>query len=235
MPAKKQQNPLTEILVNILIPAFILMKLSGPAQLGHVGALLTALAFPLVWGGIDLARSRKFNLFSALGLVNILLTGGIGLLELDTQWLAIKEAAVPGIIGIAVLVSIRTPYPLVKTLLFNPSIVDVDKVNRHLAARGNERAFASRLQIGTLLLSGTFFFSAMMNYLLAKWIVTSPAGSEAFNEELGRLTLISYPVIALPSMLMMGAVLYYLARSTRELAGLGLQDILQQPENANPS
>ena len=227
-PAKKN-NPLTELLVNIVIPALILMKLSGPEQLGNVGALLTALAFPLAWGGMDLVRSRKFNLFSVLGLVNILLTGGIGLLELDNQWLAIKEAAVPGIIGLVVLVSIRSPYPLIKTLLYNPAIIDVDKVQQHLDARGNRALFEQRLQTGTLMLSGTFFFSSAMNYLLAKWIVISPAGTEAFNEELGRLTLLSYPMIALPSTLMMVAVLYYLSRSTRELAGLGFTDILRQP------
>lgn len=226
-PAKKN-NPLLELLINIIVPSLILMKLSGAQHLGSVGALLLALAFPLAWGTMDLVKSRKFNIFSALGLVNILLTGGIGLLELDTQWLAFKEAAVPGIIGLVVLASIRTPYPLVKTLLFNPTIIDVDKVQQHLALRGNVQAFEARLQTGTLLLSGTFFFSSVMNYLLATWIVTSPAGTEAFNEELGRLTLLSYPMIALPSMLMMMAVLYYLARSTRELAGLGFTDILHQ-------
>lgn len=226
-PAKKN-NPLIELLINIIVPSLILMKLSGAEHLGSVGALLLALAFPLVWGTMDLVKSRKFNIFSALGLVNILLTGGIGLLELDTQWLAVKEAAVPGIIGLVVLASIRTPYPLVKTLLFNPTIIDVDKVHQHLALRGNVEAFEARLQTGTILLSGTFFFSSVMNYLLATWIVTSPAGTEAFNEELGRLTLLSYPMIALPSMLMMMAVLYYLARSTRELAGLGFMDILHQ-------
>lgn len=230
-PAKKN-NPLTELLINIVIPSLILMKLSGPERLGSVGALLLALAFPLVWGMMDLVKSRKFNLFSALGLVNILLTGGIGLLELDTQWLALKEAAVPGIIGLVVLASIRTPYPLVKTMLFNPTIIDVEKVHQHLAVRGNVEAFEGRLQTGTILLSGTFFFSSVMNYLLATWIVTSPAGTEAFNEELGRLTLLSYPMIALPSMVMMMAVLYYLVRSTKSLAGLGFMEILQQqPEN----
>jgi hypothetical protein len=59
-----------------------------------------------------------------------------------------------------------------------------------------------------------------MNYLLATWIVVSPAGTAAFNEELGRLTLLSYPVIALPSMLIMAAVLYYLTRAIRSLADL---------------
>ena len=62
------------------------------------------------------------------------------------------------------------------------------------------------------MLAGTFLFSSVMNYLLARWVVTSPAGTEAFNNELGRMTLLSYPVIAIPSMLMMMGVMFYLAR-----------------------
>jgi uncharacterized membrane protein YjdF len=161
-----------------------------------------------------------------LGLVSILLTGGIGLLQLDTQWLAVKEAAIPGLLGLAVLVSTRTRYPLVKTLLYNPTLIDVARVQQHLDARGTARDFEARLQHATYMLGGTFFFSAAMNYFLASWIVTSPAGSEAFNAELGRLTLVSYPMIALPSMLMMMGALYYLARATRELAGLKLSEAL---------
>ena len=52
------------------------------------------------------------------------------------------------------------------------------------------------------------------------------AGSAAFNEELGRLTLLSYPMIALPATLMMLAVLYYLAVGVKRLAGLSLSDAL---------
>ena len=65
-----------------------------------------------------------------------------------------------------------------------------------------------------------------MNYLLATWIVTSPAGSTAFNEELGRLTLLSYPMIALPSMAMMIAILFLLVRSIKTLTGLSLEEAL---------
>ncbi|MFD2450188.1 hypothetical protein ACFSQE_18655 [Vogesella fluminis] len=67
-----------------------------------------------------------------------------------------------------------------------------------------------------------------MNYVLAKWIVTSPSGTEAFNEELGRMTLLSYPMIAIPSLLMMMAVLYYISRGMRELAGLSFTEALRQ-------
>lgn len=226
MTQTKKSSPLFELLINIVIPSVILMKFSGEQDLGAVGGLLVALALPFGWGAFELIGRRKINFISVLGLVSILLTGGIGLLQLDTQWLAVKEAAIPGLIGLAVLVSTRTRYPLVKTLLYSPVLIDVARVQQHLEARGTVRDFEGRLQNATYLLGGTFFFSAAMNYFLATWIVTSPAGSEAFNAELGRLTLLSYPMIALPSMLMMMGALYYLARATRELAGLKLSETL---------
>ncbi len=223
-------NPLIELLITLIIPSLILMKLSGPEDLGSVNALLLALAFPLGWGVRDWMRHNKLNLFASLGLFSVLLTGGIGLLQLDNQWLAVKEAAIPGLIGLAVIGSTWTRYPLIRTLLFNPTLIDVKRVQQHLAARGTTQAFDASLQTATWMLSGTFFFSSVMNYFLATWIVTSPAGSPAFNEELGRLTLLSYPMIAIPSMLMMLAVLYYLARAVHRLAGLKLMDTLNQPE-----
>ncbi len=219
-------SPLMEALIAILIPSVILMKFSGPDELGAVNALLLALAFPLAWGAWDLARRRKLNLFAALGLVSILLTGGIGLLQLDAQWLAVKEAAVPGVIGLAVVASARTRHPLVRVLLYTPALLDVERVRTRLAEFGTEQAFESRLRLATWMLGGTFFFSAAMNYFLATWIVVSPAGSAAFNEELGRMTLLSYPMIALPSTVMMIFVLYYLARAIRELTGLKLSELL---------
>lgn len=219
-------NPLTELLITLIIPSVILMKFSDPEQLGAVYALLLALAFPLAWGARDLLTRKKLNLFAALGLVSILLTGGIGLLQLDTQWLAIKEAAIPGLIGLAVAISAHTRYPLVRVLLYTPALMNVERIQRRLAERGNHAAFESRLRTATWMLAGSFLFSSVMNYFLATWIVVSPSGTPAFNEELGRLTLLSYPMIALPSTLILMIALYYLARSIRELTGLKLTDAL---------
>ncbi|MGB5407826.1 MAG: VC0807 family protein [Thiogranum sp.] len=229
MPAMNETarpNPLIELSITIIIPSIILMKLSGPTELGSSNALLLALAFPLSRGAWSLLRERRVNLFAVLGLVSILLTGGIGLLQLDPQWLAVKEAAIPALIGIAVLVSTRTRYPLVRSLLYNPAVMNVGKIQRTLEDLGNTDAFEKRLLNATYLLGGTFFFSAAMNYLLAGWIVTSTAGSTAFNEELGRLTLLSYPVIGLPSMLMMLSIFYYLWRTIRGMTGLTLEEAL---------
>ena len=69
--------------------------------MGPVYGLLVALAFPVGYGIYDFVVRRGFNFYSALGFVSILLTGGIGLLKLPVEWLAIKEAAVPFVIGVA--------------------------------------------------------------------------------------------------------------------------------------
>jgi hypothetical protein len=219
-------RPLIDILVSIVIPSIVLMKFSGDHDLGASGALITALAFPLIWGLYELIRFNIKNYIALLGLISVLLTGSIGLLQLDTQWLAVKEAAIPGLLGIVILVSARMGYPLIKTLLYNPKVLDTARISRILCERGFDKLFEVRLLNATYMLSGTFFFSALMNYLLATWIVTSPTGSVAFNEELGRLTLVSYPVIVIPSMLMMFAIFYFLWRSIHGLTGLKLEEIL---------
>ncbi|WP_372986141.1 VC0807 family protein [Marinobacter sp.] len=219
-------RPWVDLLVSIIIPSVILMKFSGDEHLGSVNALIIGLAFPLGWGLFELVRYHKKNFIALLGLISVGLTGGIGLLELNSQWLAIKEAAVPAIIGLAVLVSTRTRYPLVRTLLYNPTVLDVDKIQERLVHEGREGEFEGRLLKASYFFAGTFLFSSIMNYVLAKWIVTSPSGTQAFNEELGRMTLVSYPMIAIPSMVMMMLIFWYLWRTIRRLTGYTLEEVM---------
>jgi len=233
-PPEHEPRPLLDLLVSLLIPSLILMKLSGEADLGADGALVLALLFPLGWGAYELFRYRKFNFIALLGLVSVLLTGGIGLLKLNSEWLAIKEAAIPGLIGMVVLVSTRTRYPLIRTLVYNKKVLNVDKIHAILEQNQSERQFEKSLQLATYLLSSTFFFSSAMNYTLAKWIVVSPSGSEAFNAELGRMSLLSYPMIAIPSTIMMVAIFYYLWRTIHRLTGLKFDEVMANsaPETA---
>ena len=221
---------MVDLLVSIIVPSIVLMKLSGDEALGASGALITALSFPLGWGLFELVKYKKFNWISLLGLISVILTGGIGLLQLDPKWLAIKEAAIPGLLGLAVLVSTFTRYPLIRTMLFNPAIMDVEKIKQKLEEFGHSEAFDNRLLKVTYFFSGTLFFSSLMNFTLATWIVTSPAGSVAFNEELAQMTLLSYPVIAIPSMLMMLGIFYYLWRTINGMTGLSLESMLVSQE-----
>ncbi|OOE33489.1 MFS transporter [Salinivibrio kushneri] len=221
----KKPSPLFEILFNVFIPSIILMKLSGDEYLGTATALVVALAFPLAYGGMDLVRNQKFNFISALGFISVLLTGGIGLLELDTRWLALKEALIPGIIGLAVLGSTFTRYPLMQKLILNDTVLNLALINQRLKESGQSAAFERCLMWSNYLFASTFVFSSAMNYFLATWIVTSPAGTPAFNEELGKMTLYSYPMIAIPSMLMMFGIFYYIWRQIRAMTSLETEQI----------
>lgn len=228
MSRDQKPNVLLEIAVTIIVPALILTYLSGKDRLGTTGALLFALALPLGWGIWDGLKRRKLNWLAVLGVVSTLLTGGIGLLQLDAWWLAVKEAAVPTLIGLVIFGSAWTKSPLIRLMVFNASLFNVDKVSAALRERDAEAAFEQKLRIGTVLLAGTFFFSAVANFILTRMVVSSPAGTEAFNHELGRLTALSYPVIAVPSMLMMMGLMLWLARGAKALTGLDLADMLQE-------
>ena len=117
--------------------------------------------------------------------------------------------------------------PLIHTLVFDAALMDTARIQSALAERRATAAFEARLRSGTLLLGGVFFVSAVANYALTRWVVSSPAGTEAFNQELGRLTLLSYPLIALPTMLLMMALLWWLAHSARRLTGLPFGELFQ--------
>jgi len=52
--AEKKANPFSDLIFNIIIPSVVLMKLSGDEYLGSVGALVVALAFPIIFGGYEL-------------------------------------------------------------------------------------------------------------------------------------------------------------------------------------
>ena len=166
------------------------------------------------------------NFISLLGFLSTLLTGGIGLFELDVEWLAIKEAAIPSVIGLVVLISSFWGKPLIAKILLNPILFNLDLIYQTLLNEDKTDVFKAKIQRANHLLSITFVFSATMNYLLAKWIVVSPAGTTQFNEQLGEMTMLSYPVIAIPSMIMLSAIMFYVVKSVMKLTGLKLDQIL---------
>ncbi|KLV10302.1 MFS transporter [Photobacterium ganghwense] len=225
--AEKKASPLNDLIFNVIVPSVVLMKLSGDEYLGSVGALLVALAFPVLFGGYELIKYKKFNFISLLGFVSVLMTGGIGLLELDAKWLAVKEALIPGLIGLGVFISTFTKYPVVSKMLINDTVLNMALINEKLQEFNKKADFDRSLVFANYLFAGTFVFSSVMNYVLAKVIVTSPSGSQAFNEELGRLTLVSYPMIAIPSMVMMMGIFYYMWRQIRQMTQLETAQILK--------
>ena len=224
----KKKSMLVNIACNIVIPTIILSKLSGDNYLGPIYSVVVALAFPLLYGIRDYLVSHKPNFISALGVVSVLLTGGMSLLKLDPQYIAIKDAAIPGLLGLATLISMYTRYPLVRTFLYNDQVLQVEKVSAALDQHNTTSQFERRLNVATYMIAGSFFLSSVLNYILARLILVSPPGTTAFSEELGKMTALSFPVIVLPSMLVLMGAMMYLLNAIQKLTHLTLDDIFQE-------
>ncbi len=222
----KKENMLLNIVMNIVVPTVILTKFSGDNYLGAKLGLIIALAFPIIYGVRDFVSRRNFNFFSAIGVVSVLLTGGISLMHLDTEYYAIKEAAIPGLIGLIVIISAQTRAPLVKKIIYNDSILNIDKISKALAAKGTEKTFEKTLRNSSYFVASSFFMSAVLNYVLAKMIVVSATGTVEFNEQIGKMHYLGFLVIGVPSFIMLGATLFYIFRSIRLQTGLTMEDIM---------
>lgn len=219
---------LIDLVLCILLPTLILKYASSDEILGANWALVAALSLPLAVAISELIREKKIGFVAGLGFISILLTGGIGLLKLPSDYIAIKEALIPGVIAIATLVSSYTKYPLIRTFLYNDLIMDTEKIAEHLEQNDKQNEFDQMMVKATWMLAASFTMSAALNYLLAIWIIKSPTGSEAFNSELGTMTLMSYPVIVVPCMVITVYALYYVIRNIHQLTGLKLEDMVHQ-------
>lgn len=229
-----QQNPnelvgvLINLAFNIVIPTVIMSNFSDEDSLGPAYGIVVALVFPVVYGIHDYLKNHKPNFFSILGVISVLLTGTMSLLKLDPQYVAIKEAAIPALLGLATMISVRTKYPLIKTFLYNDKILQIDRVKQALQEHNTESDFERKLGYASLMVAGSFFLSSVLNYVLVKIVLISEPGSVAYTEELGKMTALSFPVITLPSLVVLSATLWYLLHNIKKLTHLEMDDIFIQ-------
>ena len=217
---KKKDNQLVNLLCNIVIPIIILTKFSKEAYLGPVYGLIAALSIPLLFGLYELVIQKRKNFISIIGFVGVLLSGAIGLLKFPPQWVAVKEASIPFVIGIVILISTKTSWQLVKKFIYNREILDIDQIESKLTSEDSQELLNKTLRRANIYLAFSFFFSAVLNYFLAKVIVHSLPGTTQFNEEIGRMTMLSLPVIAIPSVAIMILIFWYLMSSLKKLTQL---------------
>lgn len=222
---QKKDNSWANLVINILIPTVIMMKFSTDEYLGQFYGLIVALAFPIIYGIYDLLTSSKVNAFSIIGLVSIMITGGIGLFELDRTWMIVKETGIPAIMALAIFISQQTKYPLVKAFL--NQIVDLEKIRLAFFEHGKEDFFNKMLRKSAYLLTLTFTMSAILNFILAFKVLKGQPGTSEFVESLGKMTFLSFPVITVPMMVMVGYVLNYLYKNIKNETSLDLEDIIR--------
>jgi len=228
-PAKKE-NLLLNLVCTIALPSLILSKLSAPERLGPELALVVALLFPLGYGAWDFAQRRKFNFVAGIGFASTLLTGGFALAKVEGIWFAVKEASVPAVIGLMVLLSTKSKRPLIREFIFNDQVIDIARVDAALEAHGARQSFEKLLAVAGRRVTASFFLRAILNFLLARWFLTAPAGSKEFNQQLGNMNVWSWAVIVIPSTGMMMWALWGLLAGVKSLTGLSLEEIMHSPE-----
>ena len=237
-PAK--ESLLLNLACNVILPGLVLSKLSQPQRLGPLWALVAALALPLGYGLWDWMKRRQWNMFSTLGIAGTLATGGMSLgthfgwWQATALWFAIKEAAIPLLIGLSIPLTLRSKTPLVKTLLYNDQLMDTAKVAEELRHRKAEASFERLLREASWLLSLSFFLSSALNFFLAIWLLKAVPNSPEWNEQLGRMNWLSWPVIVIPSTGMMMWALFRLMNGIQRLTGLPQEQLFRgQPPKPN--
>ena len=226
----KQENALLNLLLNVLLPVTILSycsKEKGWYSVGPKWALVIAVALPIGYQIYDWFQRRKMNLFSIIGMISVLITGGLGLLELGAQEFALKEAAIPCILGCLFIYTHLKGKPLAKSLLLNPDLMDVAKVERLVAENQQQPAFAKLMWQTTLTMAGSFLLSGVMNYGLALYFLNGTIrGSEAYTAAIGKITGWGFVVIGLPMMAFLVIAFLRLIKGLQQLTGLTQDEIM---------
>jgi len=224
MKQKRRKNRLLNILINLVIPIIILTKYSTNNYLGPKLGLIVALIFPLIYGILEFRTERRVNLFSGLGVVSVILTGIIGLFEFPNALLALKEASIPLIVGLALIVSQRIGHPLLNELL--KEALDFEKIFKVAEEKNKLKEIKEGLKISNYVLAAVFFASAVANYMLAKLLVTSVPGTADYNAELGALTGISFVVILVPFLIAFILIMSFLINHIKKKTSLKLEEIV---------
>jgi hypothetical protein len=228
-PAPKPENIWLNLAFNVVLPSVILSTMSKPEQLGPLWGMLVGLAFPLGYGIYDVVRRRKANALSIIGIVSILISGGFGLMKIGSFGFAIKEAAIPAVLGLAIIISLKTKAPLVRAFLYNDQLMDVATVHAHLEERQAVPAFERLMVSSTWLLAASMFLSAILNFILARIVLKSEPGTTEFTQEMGKMSALSWPVITLPAFAIMIYALWRLLKHLTLLTGLPADAILRSP------
>lgn len=230
-----RENLLLNLACNVFLPGLILDKLSKADRLGPLWALVVAIALPLGYGLWDWSRRRQWNFFSTLGIAGTFASGGLGLgthlgwWKATALWYAIKEASIPALIGLAIPLSLRTRSPLIRSLLYNDQILNTARIADALKVRNAQSAFDRLLVQSSWLLTASFILSAALNFILALWLLKAEPASEEWNQQLGRMSWMSWPIIVVPSMGMMMWALFRLMNGIQKVTGLKTDDIFNTP------
>ena len=230
----KKENPFINLIANIFLPVVILNKSElFPTDQKSLIALCVALSFPIGYGLWDWFKNSRKNYLSLLGVVNTLITGVFAISKLSGDWFAIKEAAFPAVLGLAVYISSYVKKPLLKTMLVASGLIKYDKIEEGAKMTTSLKDLEKVFIKCNSLFSLSFFVSAVLNFFLALYIfsplpttMSDEAKSIALNEQISQMTWMGLLVIGLPMFVFLGITFFVFFKDLKRVTGLNDDDIL---------
>ena len=197
--------------------------------------MAVAVAFPFIYGVVFFFKNKKFNFYSVLGIISVLLTGFItihvwnedGSIKENADLLfAIKEAAIPLMLGAAMLYSHRTKNPLIDVFFLNPDIFDIKKIEETAKEKNTFNDYlAFRLKL-TWMFASSFLLSSLLNFILAMYLLKDANDKESYNLAVGKVMGYGYLVIGIPLMIIMVGCLIYLMKTISRITGLTKEEFM---------
>jgi hypothetical protein len=208
-------------------PSLVLDELSSPSSLGPFGALLVSMIFPVGFGVWCWRKKMGWNIFSTIGLITILLSGGLGLLNLNAFWVSAKDALLGVAIGAAFPLSHFWGRPLMHAMFLQPHLVQVERLEAALELRGSRREFDREMFKGAWMIGLGMIGAAVLNYYLDMYLLRGKApGSEAYVKGLSTINWLSLVVLGVPLMIVMLGVFVWLLRRMQEISGLRREELM---------
>ena len=217
---KPQENSLVNLLFNIIIPSFILIKLSSENYFGPFYGLLIALAFPVCYGIYDFVIRRDYNILSLFGFISILLTGIISLVELDKIWIIVKETSIPLLIIVFMIIFKEKGINFFKKTF--SEVLNNDVLEKKIG----KKEFSLIWRKYYFIMIIPFVISAILNFTLAYVLIEHQPGTVEYTQEIGKMTALSFPAIALPSMIVLVSIFIFMFRDIKKKTGLKLEEIV---------
>lgn len=219
---KKKENQFVNIFFNVIIPSIILIKFSGEDQLGPISGLIIALAFPISYGIYDFIVRKDLNIISLFGFLSVLLTGIISLVQVDKVWIIIKETSIPLLIIIFMILFQK------KGILFFKSTFSEILNSKKIINKISKKEYDKLWEKYYFIMIIPFLISASLNFLLAYIIIQHQPGTSQYTQEIGKMTALSFPIIAIPSMITLIIIFSLMFRELKKKSKLSLEELFNE-------
>jgi uncharacterized BrkB/YihY/UPF0761 family membrane protein len=127
-------------------------------------------------------------------------------------------------------------------MLFETGALNSDEILNRVKQHHKTPELHKLFQKGTFYFSLTFFFSALLNFLLAYRIFSKiptdlleDEKTRILNEQIAEMTWQGYVVIFVPSIVFFFLILFFFFRSLSKLTGLKFDDLIKTENSAPPA